>query len=98
MKRMKNSPEDTQPKGRHRVVLAIPTGSMNYCQRRRKFKLAVDTFFFGGGKQSEDIIFYNVYLGTSLEVQWLRRHTPNDAGGMGSIPGQGTKIPSIKIK
>ena len=24
-------------------------------------------------------------------VQWLRRHTPN-AGDMGSIPGQGTKI------
>jgi len=47
MKRMKNSPEDTQPKGRHRVVLAIPTGSMNYCQRRRKFKLAVDTFIWG---------------------------------------------------
>ena len=24
-------------------------------------------------------------------VQWLRLHTPN-TGGMGSIPGQGTKI------
>ena len=35
-------------------------------------------------------------------VQWLRPHTPN-AGGTGSIPGQGTKIPhapqcSQKIK
>ena len=27
--------------------------------------------------------------GTSLVVQWLRRHAPN-AGGSGSIPGQGT--------
>ena len=30
--------------------------------------------------------------GTSLAVQWLRRHAPN-AGGMGLIPGWGTKIP-----
>ena len=86
MKRMKNSPGDTQPKGRHRGVLAVPTGSMNYCKRRRKFKLAVDTFFIFlfFGRQSGDTIFYNVYLGTSLGVQWLRRHIPNDAGCMGS--------------
>ena len=31
-------------------------------------------------------------LGTSLVVQWLRLLAPN-AGGMGPIPGQGTKIP-----
>ena len=29
-------------------------------------------------------------MGTSLVVQWLRLHTPN-AGGPGSIPGQGTR-------
>ena len=29
--------------------------------------------------------------GTSLAVQWLRLCAPN-AGGMGSIPGQGTKV------
>ena len=29
--------------------------------------------------------------GTSLVVQWLRLHT-SSAGGMGSIPGRGTKI------
>jgi len=28
---------------------------------------------------------------TSLVIQWLRRHTPN-AGCIGSIPGQGTRI------
>ncbi|TEA28249.1 hypothetical protein DBR06_SOUSAS3310030 [Sousa chinensis] len=28
--------------------------------------------------------------GTSLVVQWLRLHAPN-AGGLGSIPGQGTR-------
>ena len=32
----------------------------------------------------------NYRLGTSLEVQWLGLHASN-AGGMGSIPGQGTK-------
>ena len=31
-------------------------------------------------------------MGTSLEVQWLGLHA-STAGGMGSIPGQGTKIP-----
>ena len=31
-------------------------------------------------------------MGTSLVVQWLRLHVPT-AGGMGSILGQGTKIP-----
>ena len=38
-------------------------------------------------------IHQSTCLGTSLAVQWLRRHTPN-AGGTGSIPGQGTKIPN----
>ena len=31
-------------------------------------------------------------MGTSLAVQWLRLGASN-AGGMGSIPGWGTKIP-----
>ena len=35
--------------------------------------------------------------GTSLVVQWLRLHTPN-AGGLGSIPGLGTKIPQAKTR
>ena len=34
------------------------------------------------------------YGGTSLAVQWLRLHT-STAGGMGSIPVQGTKIPYV---
>lgn len=32
-------------------------------------------------------------LGTFLEVQWLSLQTSN-AGGIGSIPGWGTKVPS----
>ena len=36
--------------------------------------------------------------GNSLVVQWLKLHTPN-AGGPGSIPGQGTRsrMPQVKI-
>ena len=34
--------------------------------------------------------------GTSLTAQWLRLHT-SIAGGMGSIPGQGTKIPNATV-
>ena len=33
---------------------------------------------------------------TSLLVPWLRRHVSN-AGGTGSIPGQGTKIPHADV-
>ena len=36
------------------------------------------------------ITFLIVVLGTSLVVQWVRLHAPN-AGGPGSIPGQGTR-------
>ena len=36
-----------------------------------------------------DVKIINI-SGTSLVVQWLRLHAPN-AGGVGLIPGQGTK-------
>ena len=36
-------------------------------------------------------------VGTSLVVQWLRLHTPN-AGGPGSIPGQGTRSHMQQLK
>ena len=35
--------------------------------------------------------------GTSLVVQWLRLHDPN-AGGLGSIPGQGTRSHMLQLK
>ena len=35
-------------------------------------------------------------LGFSLVVQWLRLHTPN-AGGLGSIPGQGTRPHMVQL-
>ena len=34
------------------------------------------------------------YSGTFLVVQWLRLQAPN-AGGPGSIPGQGTRSPML---
>ncbi|TEA23038.1 hypothetical protein DBR06_SOUSAS12510031, partial [Sousa chinensis] len=33
----------------------------------------------------------------SLVVQWLRLHTPN-AGGPGSIPGQGTRSRMLQLR
>ena len=36
--------------------------------------------------------FTKTPVGTSLVVQWLQL-CPSNAGGTGSIPGQGTKIP-----
>ena len=35
-------------------------------------------------------------LGTSLVVQWLRLHAPS-AGGLGSIPGQGTRSHVLQV-
>ena len=37
-------------------------------------------------------------LGTSLVVQWLRFHAP-EAGGLGSISGQGTRscMPQLRV-
>ena len=47
----------------------------------------------GGGREGDkDDIKNNKRGGTSLVVQWLRLHA-SMAGGVGSIPGQGTKIP-----
>ena len=47
-----------------------------------------------GGKCfiKQTIFHLKGHLGTSLAVQWLRRHA-STAGGTGSIPGPGTKIP-----
>ena len=36
-------------------------------------------------------------LGTSLVVQWLRLHAPN-VGGLGSIPGQGTRSHMLQTR
>ena len=36
-------------------------------------------------------------LGASLVVQWLRVCVPNP-GGLGSVPGQGTKIPMLQLR
>ena len=40
----------------------------------------------------------SLWSGTSLVVQWLRLHAPN-AGGLGSIPGQGTRscMPQLRV-
>ena len=37
------------------------------------------------------------HAGTSLVVQWLRHRTPS-AGGLGSIPGQGTRLHMPQLK
>ena len=42
--------------------------------------------------QWKKIVFSKVVWGNSLAVQWLGLHT-STAGGTGSIPGWGTKIP-----
>ena len=41
-------------------------------------------------KATQGTIKSGGFAGTSPVVQWLRFHAPN-AGGLGSIPGQGTR-------
>ena len=41
--------------------------------------------------RTTQIIIINKKIGTSLVARWLTLHAPN-AGGMGLMPGQGTKI------
>ena len=36
-------------------------------------------------------------LGTSLVIQWLRLQDPN-AGGLGSVPGQGTRSHMLQLR
>ena len=43
-------------------------------------------------KQGKKAGYQNFQLGNTLVVQWLRNHA-STAGGMGSVPGPGTKIP-----
>ena len=47
--------------------------------------------------QMRKMKFKEVKEGTSLVVQWLRLRDPN-AGGLGSIPGQGTRSHILRLK
>ena len=44
-----------------------------------------------------DQIDFKIKTGTSLVVLWLRLHTPN-AGGLGLIPGQGTRPHMLQLR
>ena len=44
-----------------------------------------------------NIKFKKAEHGTSLVVQWLRLHTHN-AGGLGPIPGQGTRSCMLQLR
>ena len=64
--------------------------------------------FYGKKKEENHLLIYfnikdnflkNKWKVTSLVVQWLRHHAPN-AGGPGSIPGQGTRsrMPQLRAR
>ena len=48
--------------------------------------------FWNYSSKQKLFFFLNPHPGTSLVIHWLRLHATN-AGGMGSIPDQGSKIP-----
>ena len=48
---------------------------------------------FSNNSESKNLVIKILFWGTSLAVQWLRLHT-SSAGGVGSIPGRGTKVPN----
>ena len=51
------------------------------------------------GKNKGKVFFSEMKLmcEISLVVLWLRLHTPS-AGGLGSIPGQGTRSPMLQLR
>ena len=49
------------------------------------------------GPESNDWILIRRGRGTTLVVQWLRLHAAN-AGGLDSIPGQGTRSHILKLR
>ena len=55
--------------------------------------------FLLGEQQTSTCSFLSRYsvTETSLGVQWLRVHTPN-TGGLGSIPGQGTRYHMLQLR
>ena len=55
----------------------------------------MQTFYHVCIKLKEITFVKNPSQGTSLAVQWLRP-CASIAGDIGSIPGQGTKIPHVK--
>ena len=54
------------------------------------FRYADDTTLMAVSEGERKSLLMKVKEGTSLVVQWLRLCTPN-AGGLGSIPGQGAR-------
>ena len=65
------------------------------CLRSYEGKGSVPSFWELGNLCLE-LTIKRRHLGTSLVVQWLRLHTPN-AGGLGSIPGQGTRSHMLQL-
>ena len=49
-------------------------------------------------QKTESVLYRNIKTVNSLVVQWLRLCAPS-VGGLGSIPGQGTRshMPQLKI-
>ena len=60
--------------------------------RIQKIKKSVLGIQHGASSYQKDRNAFEITGGTSLTVQWLRLHA-STPGSMGSIPGQGTKIP-----
>ena len=52
----------------------------------KSHSLGKNSLFF----KTQGLVKDSGLIGTSLVVQWVRLHAPN-AGGPGSIPGQGTR-------
>ena len=76
--------------------LVLNRSASRICQKRENSKscgITVQVSCFSSQVEAKRYL-----LGTSLVVRWLRLHTPN-AGGLGSIPGQGTRShrPQIRV-
>ena len=72
----------------------IPLLHLEYYSTQLIYLLGWRTDYFSKHLKGKDL--KNIEAGTSLVVQWLRRHAPN-AGDLGSIPGQETRPHMLQL-
>ena len=94
----------TAPPGKPSTLLFSLTSHIQFVSKSGQFDFEIyavpqNVTLFGGRVFTEVIKLKWGWLGTSLVVQWLKLRTPN-AGGLGSIPGQGTRshMPQLRVQ
>ena len=91
---LKEGVKDSEFRASHRDVEGPPDDLGGSSQEGQRFSSPENKPVRLGYKDLQKTTGSN---GTSLVVQWLKRHAPN-AGHLGSIPGQGTRLHTPQLR